>query len=168
MLCTSNAGVFCKFLQDFETKMTKWGKICKIWKIFKICKLLHYLPKIILHPRLVKRHFQILKFFLNFLLFSFLFRFFVQTIMKKHILTSIWSVQHPISGQNIQQMSQMIFAFACLKYLRKFYYNWSHKNKITTRANIIWGILISRVFFKNWLFLQCYDEFMKWWNTFTY
>ena len=33
--------------------------------------------------------------------------------MKKHILTSFWSVQHPNTGQNIQQLGLTIKACEC-------------------------------------------------------
>ena len=49
-----------------------------------------------------KTHF-LLKFATNFLLFLSFFSFFAQKMLKKHILTSVWSGQHQNAGWNIQQ-----------------------------------------------------------------
>ena len=49
-----------------------------------------------------KTHFLI-KFATNFLLFLSFFSFFAQKMLKKHILTSVWSGQHQNAGWNIQQ-----------------------------------------------------------------
>ena len=52
-------------------------------------------------PVQIQKH--LLKFATNFLLFLSFFSFFAQKMLKKHILTSVWSGQHQNAGWNIQQ-----------------------------------------------------------------